>query len=96
VTNFLKRWWYAVPHWPPKDYDIVSKLKELKLRKVNIQEWRLEPNVDENGYSKCVELEGFPLVFLDYQSKVHDLRPKDTMPSFNNYIKKVLIINLIT
>jgi hypothetical protein len=22
VNQFLKRWWYALPKWPPEDYDV--------------------------------------------------------------------------
>jgi hypothetical protein len=65
-----------------------AKLEELKLRSVEKYEWKLESNVDEKGYTKCVELDGFKFVYIDPSGKVHDLRPKASMPSYNNFMKK--------
>jgi len=48
----------------------------------------MEPIVDDLGLVKCIELDGYKFVYVDYTGKIHDLRPKDTMPCFNNFIKK--------
>ena len=37
---------------------------------------------------KCIELKGFPLVFIDCDEKLYDLRNKDNCPSYNNLMKK--------
>lgn len=63
-------------------------MKDLKLRRVEKAEWKIEPKVDGEGFSKCVELDGFKYVFVDYLGKVFDLRPKENIPSFNNFSKK--------
>ncbi len=51
-------------------------------------EWKLEPNLDDQGLTKCIELDGFKHVYVDPQGKVHDLRPKATLPSYNNFMKQ--------
>ena len=28
VDEFAKRWWYALPQWPPEDYDYQSELSK--------------------------------------------------------------------
>ena len=66
-----------------------DKLKEFKLRIVDRSEWKLVPDIDENGLRKVTEMEGFKYVFVDSNGKVYDLRPQETKPSYNNYIKKV-------
>lgn len=65
-----------------------EKLKCLKLRPIDKSEWKLEQIVDENGFTKCVELDGYKCVFIDHSGKVHDLRPQETRPSYNNFINK--------
>lgn len=89
VSQLLKRWWYALPEWPAKDYHPTDKLKELKLREVDISEWKMEPNSDSNGYNKCVEFTGYKYVYIDHLGKLHDLRPKETMPNYTNFMNKV-------
>lgn len=65
-----------------------DKLIESKLRKVDIQNWKIEPDVNEEGFIKCIELTGFPFVFRDFKGIIHDMRPKENVPSFNNFAKK--------
>ena len=60
---------------------------ECKLRLIKKSEWKLQPNVDDKGFSKCIELDGFRNVYIDPQGRVYDLRPKDTKPSYNNFMK---------
>ena len=73
-----------MPKWPPEDYDYVSALKAKNLRKVEIKNWKLEPE-EENGLKKVFELETFSGVFKDSQGVTYDLRPRDTLPSLNNF-----------
>jgi glycosylphosphatidylinositol transamidase (GPIT) subunit GPI8 len=42
----------------------------------------------DKGFKKCIELDGYRFVFVDYLGKIHDLRPRDSIPSFNNFAKK--------
>jgi hypothetical protein len=70
-------------------YKNSDKLKELKLRIVDRSEWKLEQDIDENGYRKVTEMDGFKYVFVDNSGKVYDLRPQENKPSYNNFMKKV-------
>eukprot|EP01022_Parablepharisma_sp_SALTPOND_P014052 TRINITY_DN188_c0_g2_i1.p1 TRINITY_DN188_c0_g2~~TRINITY_DN188_c0_g2_i1.p1 ORF type:complete len:4549 (-),score=684.34 TRINITY_DN188_c0_g2_i1:241-13887(-) len=88
MDEILCRWWYALPLWPPTDYDYSTVLKERKLRKVNPTSWLIEKNQDAEGYKKVVEVSGYPGLFMDYENELHDLRPKETCPSKTNLSKK--------
>lgn len=61
----------------------------MKLYLVNKSEWKLHPNINEEGFTKCCEFDGFKYLYIDYTGKTHDLRPEDNKPSFNNFMKKV-------
>lgn len=97
VSQLLKRWWYALPKWPPENFDtryiyLITKLSEAlienKLKQIEKSEWKIEPNIDDKGFKKCIELDGYKFVYIDYLGKIHDLRPRDSIPSFNNFAKK--------
>ncbi len=49
VYNILKRWWYCLPDWPPKDFDFNAELTKNKLKLVEISKWRQTPEIDEKG-----------------------------------------------
>ena len=87
VYQLLKRWWYALPKWPPENYDCSNKLNEQKLRVVNLIDWKKESKLDENNFEKCFELPGYKFVFCDSQGKIYDFRPEENKPSFNNLMK---------
>ena len=87
VNELLKRWWYALPPWPPENFDTSEKLKENKLRLVKIMDWKKEPKFDKDNFEKCYELPGFKYVYLNNDGKIFDLRPKEGMPSYNNLIQ---------
>ena len=87
VNELLCRWWYALPQWPPEDYDISDKLREKKLRLINIKGWKKEPKNDEKGYEKCIQLPGFKYVVSDSNGKIYDFRPQKGKPSYSNFIK---------
>ena len=61
----------------------------MKLYLVDKCLWKLKPNVNEEGFAKCCECDGFKCVFIDYIGKTHDLRPEENRPSFNNFNKFV-------
>ena len=87
VNELLKRWWYALPAWPPENFDTSEKLKENNLRLVKIIDWKKEPKFDKDNLEKCFELPGYKYVYLNNDGKIFDLRPKEGMPSYNNLIK---------
>ena len=87
VNELLKRWWYALPPWPPENYDTSEKLKENKLRLVKIADWKKEPKLDKDNFEKCFELTGYKYVYLNNDGKIFDLRPEEGKPSYNNFIK---------
>lgn len=91
VISLLKRWWYVIDEkWYLIEQDIDDLLKMNKLRRVEVCNWKLESDENELGLRKCVELNGFPLVYADYNGKIHDLRNMDRCPSYNNFMKKVI------
>ena len=87
VYELLKRWWFALPSWPPENYDTSAKLKENKLRLVKISDWKREPKLDQNNFEKCLELPGFRYVYLNNDGKIFDFRPEEGKPSYSNLIK---------
>jgi len=87
VNELLKRWWFALPPWPPENFDTSEKLKENKLRLVKISDWKREPKFDKDNFEKCLELPGFKYVYLNNDGKIFDLRPEEGKPSYNNLIK---------
>lgn len=94
VFEILKRWWYVIDvDWYKLDEDVNVVLKRKGLRQIDLSEWKMQEDV-VNGLKKCIELKGFPLVFLDCDEQYHDLRNKQNCPSFNNLIKKVRAITL--
>ena len=87
VYELLERWWYALPSWPPENYDVSEKMKDNKLRLIKITDWKKEPKVDKDNFEKCMELPGFKYVYLTTDGKVFDFRPEEGKPSYNNLIK---------
>ena len=87
VYELLQRWWYALPPWPPENYDVSEKMKENNLRIVKIIDWKKEPKFDKNNLEKCMELPGFKYVYLNTDGKVFDFRPEEGKPSYNNFMK---------
>jgi hypothetical protein len=63
IIDILKRWWYCMPEWPPKDFDYVRALKDKKYRKVELLRFKLESQFDKDGLEKVFELAGFPGCF---------------------------------
>lgn len=56
------RWSYALPEWPPADYDYEGELKKRGYRSVEFAKFKF---VDEvvNGLTKVYELDGFRGVY---------------------------------
>lgn len=88
VVDLLCRWWYALPEWPPTEEAFYEPLLlKQSLRRVSIQEWEWVEDV-EKGLAKVYELSQFPGVFRKGDGEMADLRPYDTIPSFQNFMKK--------
>ena len=87
VQELAKRWWYALPSWPPVDYDYAAGLLEAKLRRVELSTWKLESE-EENGLRRVVELDTYPGVFSDSEGTLYDLRPQANCPSLDNFRAK--------
>ena len=56
------RWWYALPEWPPADFDYNGKLKELGYRVLDVEKFKLEEDI-VNGLQKCMPVEGYTGVY---------------------------------
>jgi hypothetical protein len=42
IEELAVRWWYALPKWPPENYDYNPSLRAQNLRRVEIKNWKLE------------------------------------------------------
>jgi hypothetical protein len=64
IEELAVRWWYALPKWPPENYDYTPRLREKGLRRVEIKLWKMEQE-EVDGLRKVFELETFTGVFKD-------------------------------
>lgn len=95
VAQLLSRWWFSAPYvaedWPPDDDTFYLKeMDKRKLRLVTCEQWEWVPEEDKEGRRKVYGLSQFRGLFRDSAGELIDLRPKDTCPSFNNFMKKDL------
>lgn len=98
VAQFLKRWWYALPPWPPVDYDYNNVLRERKLKWVSLEEWEDAEDVDDKGYTKVYQISSFPGIFRDPAGNAIDIRPREGRPSYKNIktMSRVELLRLIS
>jgi hypothetical protein len=82
IAEFLSRWWYVWPEYPPTNFSYADNLKGAKLREVDIEAWEDE-NKLVGGLKKCYQLSTFPGMFRDCDGQLHDLRPQEDKPSYN-------------
>ena len=85
VDEFAKRWWYALPAWPPLNYDYLAALQQNGLRIVESARWKSEPELDKNGLRKVQVVENYMGLYKDSDGNTYDLRPRDSMPSLRNF-----------
>lgn len=89
VVDLMCRWWYGMPDWPPDDPEYYrEELAKRSLRQVSIQEWEWVPDVDDKGHHKVYELTQFKGIFRKGDGEMVDVRPRDSCPSYNNFMKK--------
>jgi len=82
IAEFLSRWWFCWPEYPPRNFDYSDNLSNAKLREVDIEAWEDEKKV-VSGLKKCYQLSTFPGQFRDCEGHLHDLRPQVDKPSYN-------------
>ena len=86
ISELLCRWWYVLPDWPPADFDFNAELKRRGLRVVELDDWE-DAKEEVGGFGKCYGLSQFPGVYRDSKGQLHDCRPEQGKPSFNNMTK---------
>lgn len=80
VDEFAKRWWYALPAWPPVDFDYAQELDKRGLELVEPKQLK-EPSTKK----RVVSIEGYQGVYKDAEGHLHDVRPADSCPSLQNF-----------
>lgn len=89
VADLLCRWWYVLPDWPPNDDAFYqAELAKRSLKKVSIDQWEWEPDIDSKGRKKVYELTQFRGLFRNSAGDLIDIRPRDTCPCYTNFMKK--------
>jgi len=86
IDELAVRWNYALPKWPPDNYDYEPALRAYNLRRVDTKTWKMEPE-ELNGLFKVFELETFSGYFKDSKGKTYDLRPLEGKPTLNNFLR---------
>ncbi|KAF4748869.1 hypothetical protein FOZ63_020153, partial [Perkinsus olseni] len=56
VSEVLCRWWYAMPPWPPANFDYEKELERQGFRVVGLQDWEEEDDIDQEGRGKVYPL----------------------------------------
>lgn len=95
IADLLSRWWFAKPYfeedWPPEDPNFYLKeMDKRNLRLVSCEEWEWVPEQDDKGRRKVYALSTFKGCYRNSDGDLVDLRPKDTCPCYNNFMKKSL------
>ena len=85
VDEFAKRWWYALPDWPPVNYDYAPKLRESGF--IQVQDTSSLRDAAKEGFKNVVQVDTYPGVFKCAEGRLYDLRPQDSMPSLQNFQK---------
>lgn len=88
VYEILKRWWYVLPEWPPKNYNYTPVLKQAGLREVPHEAFKFEPEHDSLNLRKVYQMPGYAGVFVDSQNTKYDCRDRKNCPSFTNLKQK--------
>eukprot|EP01069_Polyplicarium_translucidae_P012981 Polyplicarium_translucidae@DN695_c0_g1_i2.p1 len=88
VSRVLRRWWYALPPWPPSDHDYSKVLEERKLRLVPLEDWEEAEDVSAEGLKKVYQISNFAGVFRDPSGEAIDLRPLENKPCFAIFTQK--------
>lgn len=84
VDEFAKRWWYALPIWPPADFDYNAQLSANNLEAVEQNKLKEKSS---SGQERVCQVEGYPGVYRDAKGRLYDMRPQESMPSLQNFQK---------
>jgi len=87
VAQVLCRWWFAMS-WPPADFDSDAALKGRGFRRVPLNTFDQEPELDELGRRKAYELEQFKGCFRAFDGELLDVRPVEGRPSWDQMMLK--------
>ena len=86
VDELAARWWYALPSWPPVDFDYKEALAKNGLRAIDVEEFRAAPEFDaKTKHKKVYQVECYTGVYRDLQGNMLDLRPRETAPTLKNF-----------
>ncbi|CAD8064251.1 unnamed protein product [Paramecium primaurelia] len=91
--EILCRWWYCFDQWPPSDFDYEEALNKYKLRKVDLAVFKRESEINNQGFRKVYEVNGYKGVFRTSAGDTLDIRPKEGCPSYEQ-ISKISSKNL--
>lgn len=83
VAQLLCRWWFALPPWPPENFDSDAELAVLRYWRAPVNTFDQEPEFDKQGFRKAYELEQFKGCFRTSDGKLLDVRPKEGRPSYD-------------
>jgi len=58
VDELANRWWYALPPWPPADFNYNQALAKNGLRAIDVESFRMAPEFDpRTGHKKVHPIE---------------------------------------
>ena len=85
MDELAVRWWYALPVWPPADFNYAAALASHSLRAVDVDTFRSAPEFDPlTGFKKVHAVECYVGIYRDLEGNMYDLRPKESAPSLRN------------
>ena len=85
MDELAVRWWYALPAWPPADFNYAAALASHSLRAVDVDTFRSAPEFDLlTGFKKVHAVECYVGIYRDLEGNMYDLRPKESAPSLRN------------
>ena len=85
MDELAVRWWYALPVWPPADFNYAVALASHSLRAVDVDTFRSAPEFDPlTGFKKVHAVECYVGIYRDLEGNMYDLRPKESAPSLRN------------
>jgi hypothetical protein len=88
VARILCRWWYAMPPWPPEDFDFDAALRSAGFRKIPVEAFEFEPDYDKHGLKKVFALSGYVGLYRTEQGRLVDARPVEGKPSYDQLMVK--------
>lgn len=88
VAQLLCRWWWALPAWPPENFDYDAELARHRLFRAEMTTFDQTGELDARGFRKAYELEQFKGCFRTSDGELLDTRPKEGRPSWDQLMLK--------